>query len=115
MTDQQVQLLLFDLALIMVLARLFGIAAKRIGQPPVIGEIIAGILLGPTLFNGWITTHLFPTPVVPPLTALADIGLLLFMFVVGYEVDLALVRGREKVAGGVALGSIILPLALGIG
>jgi Kef-type K+ transport system membrane component KefB len=115
MTDQQVQLLLADLALIMVLARLFGIAAKRIGQPPVIGEIIAGILLGPTLFNGWITSHLFPLPVIPPLTALADIGLLLFMFVVGYEVDLALVRGREKVAGGVALGSILLPLALGIG
>jgi Kef-type K+ transport system membrane component KefB len=115
MTDQQVQLLLFDLALIMVLARLFGIAAKRIGQPPVIGEIIAGILLGPTLFSGWITRHLFPAPVIPPLTALADIGLLLFMFVVGYEVDLALVRGREKVAGGVALGSILLPLALGVG
>ncbi len=115
MTDQQIQLLLADIALIMVLARLLGMAAKRIGQPPVIGEIVAGILLGPTLFNGWITTHLFPAPIVPPLTALADIGLALFMFVVGYEVDLALVRGREKVAAGVALGSIFLPLILGIG
>ena len=116
MTDQEVQILLADLALILVLARLFGIAAKRLGQPPVIGEIIAGILLGPTLFNGWISTHLFSkTTIVPPLTALADIGLILFMFVVGYEVDLALVKGREKVAGGVALGSILLPLVLGVG
>jgi len=115
MTDQQVQLLLGDIALIMVLARLFGMAAKRIGQPPVIGEIVAGLLLGPTLFNGWITTHLFPHPIIAPLTALADIGLALFMFVVGYEVDLALVRGREKVAACVALGSIFLPLILGAG
>ncbi len=115
MTDQQVQLLLGDLALILVMARLFGIAAKRIGQPPVIGEIVAGILLGPTLFNGWISTHLFPMPIIAPLTALADIGLALFMFVVGYEVDLALIRGREKVAAGVALGSIFLPLVFGAG
>jgi Kef-type K+ transport system membrane component KefB len=115
MTDQEVQILLADLALIIILARLFGLAAKKIGQPPVIGEIIAGILLGPTLFNGWITSHLFPVTIIPPLTALADIGLLLFMFVVGYEVDLMLVKGREKVAGGVALGSIILPLVLGVG
>jgi K+:H+ antiporter len=114
MTDQEVQILLADLALIIILARLFGLAAKKIGQPPVIGEIIAGILLGPTLFNGWITSHLFPVTIIPPLTALADIGLLLFMFVVGYEVDLMLVRGREKVAAGVALGSIFLPLVLGV-
>ena len=44
MTDQQVQLFLADLAIIILLARLLGIAAKRIGQPPVLGEIIAGIL-----------------------------------------------------------------------
>ena len=49
------------------------------------------------------------------LTALADLGLVLFMFVVGYEVDLGLVRGRERVAASVAIGSIAAPLALGIG
>jgi K+:H+ antiporter len=48
MTDQQVQLFLADLAIIVLLARLLGMAAKRLGQPPVLGEIIAGILLGPT-------------------------------------------------------------------
>lgn len=113
MTDQEVQLLLADLALIIVLARLLGAAAKRISQPPVLGEIIAGILLGPTLFAGHLTAILFPKTLLPPLTALADLGLVLFMFVVGYEVDLALVRGRERVAAGVAIGSIAAPLALG--
>jgi Kef-type K+ transport system membrane component KefB len=115
MKDPQVQLLLFDLALIIILARLFGAAAKRIGQPPVLGEIVAGILLGPTLFAGAITKALFPLPLIAPLTAIANIGLVLFMFVVGYEVDLGLVKGREKVAAGVALGSILAPLVLGIG
>ena len=115
MTDSEVQLFLFDLALIIILARLLGEAARRLGQPPVLGEIVAGILLGPTLFSGWITNHLFPPDLIPPLTAIANIGLVLFMFVVGYEVDLALVRGREKVAAGVAIGSIVLPLILGIG
>ena len=57
MTDQQVQLFLADLAIIL-LARLLGIAAKRLGQPAVLGEIIAGILLGPTLFHGKITATL---------------------------------------------------------
>ncbi len=115
MTDQEVQLLLADLALIIILARLLGALAKRIGQPPVLGEIVAGLLLGPTLFDGKITSTLFPPTLIPPLTAIADIGLVLFMFVVGYEVDLSLVKGREKVAAGVAIGSILLPLVLGTG
>ena len=115
MTDHEVELLFFDIALIIVLARLLGAAAKRIGQPPVLGEIVAGILLGPTLFGTALTHVLFPDSLKAPLTAIANIGLLLFMFVVGYEVDLALVKGREKVAAGVAIGSIITPLVLGIG
>jgi len=111
--QQQVQLFLFDLALIIVLARLLGAAAKRIGQPPVLGEIIAGILLGPTLWNGWITKRLFPATMTAPLGALATLGVVLFMFVVGYEIDLRLVRGRERVAAAVSVCSIVLPLGLG--
>ena len=115
MTDTDVQLLLVDLALIIVLARLLGAAARRIGQPPVLGEIVAGILLGPTIWGTKITATLFPATLIPPLTALADLGLVLFMFVVGYEVDLGLVRGRGRVAASVAVGSIVVPLALGTG
>jgi Kef-type K+ transport system membrane component KefB len=115
MTDHDIQLLLFDLALIIALARLLGAAAKRVGQPPVLGEIIAGVLLGPTLFHGKITAVLFPATLRAPLSALANLGLVLFMFVVGYEVDLRLIRRRERVAASVSLCSIIVPLTLGIG
>src|SRR5258707_1299185 len=82
MTDSDVQLLLVDLALIIVLARLLGALARRIGQPPVLGEIVAGILLGPTIWGTTITGKLFPPGLIPPLTALADLGLVFFMFVV---------------------------------
>jgi Kef-type K+ transport system membrane component KefB len=113
MSLNDVQLLLADVAIVIILARLLGTAAKLLGQPPVLGEILAGILLGPTFFHGAITKALFPASLISPLTALADIGLVLFMFVVGYEVDLRLIRGREKVAAGVSLGAFILPLGLG--
>jgi Kef-type K+ transport system membrane component KefB len=115
MTDQQVQLFLADLAIIILLARLLGVAAKRLGQPPVLGEIIAGILLGPTLFRGRITATLFPTTVRPPLTALAYLGVVMFMFAVGYLLDLRLIRGQERVAASLSVSSIVLPLSLGAG
>ena len=115
MTDQEVQLFLADLAIIILLARLLGMAAKRLGQPPVIGEIIAGILLGPTLFNGKITATLFPMTLRQPLSALATLGVVMFMFAVGYLLDLRLIRGRERVAASVSVSSIILPLSLGVG
>jgi len=115
MTDQEVQLFLADLAIIILLARLFGMAAKRLGQPPVIGEIIAGILLGPTLFDGKITATLFPMTLRPTLSALANLGVVMFMFAVGYLLDLRLIRGRERVAASVSVSSIILPLSLGAG
>ena len=113
MSLNDVQLLLADVAFIIILARLLGNLAKLLGQPPVLGEILAGILLGPTFFHGTITKALFPPGLIPPLTALADLGLVLFMFVVGYEVDLRLIRGRERVAVGVSTGSVVLPLVLG--
>ena len=113
MSLNDVELLLADVAIVIILARLLGTAARLLGQPPVLGEILAGILLGPTFFHGAITKALFPTSLISPLTALADIGLVLFMFVVGYEVDLRLIRGRERVAVGVSLGAFVLPLGLG--
>jgi len=115
MTDQEVQLFLADLAIIILLARLLGMAAKRLGQPPVLGEIIAGILLGPTLFEGKITATLFPITLRPSLTALANLGVVVFMFAVGYQLDLHLFRGRERGAASVSVSSVIVPLSLGTG
>jgi Kef-type K+ transport system membrane component KefB len=114
MTDQELQLFLADLAIIILFARLLGMAAKRLGQPPVLGEIVAGILLGPTLFHGQITATLFPVTVRPPLSALASLGVVMFMFAVGYQFDLHLFRGRERVAASVSVSSVILPLSLGV-
>jgi len=115
MTDQEVQLFLADLAIVILLARLLGMAAQRLGQPPVLGEIIAGILLGPTFFHGRITAALFPATLRPPLSALAGLGVVMFMFAVGYLLDLRLIRGGERVAASVSVCSIVLPLSLGAG
>lgn len=110
-----VDVLLLDIVVILVAARLLGWLAKKVGQPSVIGEILAGILLGPTLLGHFDGGALFPEAVHPALTALADMGLVLFMFVVGLELDQKLVRGKAKVAVSIASGSTLLPFALGIG
>jgi Kef-type K+ transport system membrane component KefB len=113
-TRNQIVLLLFDLSVILVLARAFGAAARRLGQPAVVGEILAGILVGPTLFHGAITHALFPTNLQPLLTALADLGVALFMFLVGLEIDHAVLRGLRSITASVALGSMAVPFGLGV-
>lgn len=115
MTDAQVAILLCDLALIVVLARLAGRLARALGQPAVIGEIVAGILAGPSLFHGAIADTLFPVDVRPHLTGLASVGLVLFMFAVGLEFDHERLRGSGRIAGATALGALVLPLVLGSG
>jgi Kef-type K+ transport system membrane component KefB len=107
--------LLLGLAVIIVLARGLGALAKRMGQPPVVGEILAGILIGPSLFGTLVSDRLFPVDVRPALAGLANVGLVLFMFIVGYELDQSLVRGRQRIAVSVSVGSVLAPLGLGFG
>ena len=111
-------LVFIDIAIIIVVARLFGRLAILVGQPPVVGEIIAGIALGPSLLGllpGDLTEKLFPPEVLPYLNILAQLGLVLFMFIVGLELDMLLIRGREKLAGTISAASVALPFALGAG
>ncbi|OEJ27997.1 sodium:proton exchanger [Streptomyces agglomeratus] len=115
MTSHQVQLLFIDLGLILLLARLLGHLAARFNQPAVVGEILAGILLGPTLFSGVVSETLFPSDIRPLLTAMADLGVALFMFTVGMELERATLRGRSRVTGGAIVGSTVAPFLLGIG
>ena len=105
-----------DIAVIILFARVFGRLARMLRQPAVIGEIIAGIVLGPSLLGllpGHVDTHLFPSDVQPYLKILAQLGLVLFMFIVGLELDVALIRGRQGRAGTISLLSIVLPFSLG--
>lgn len=115
MNTHQVVFLLLDLAVIVVLARLLGAVARRFDQPPVIGELLAGILLGPTLFGEGFAAALFPTDVRPFLAALANVGVAMFMFMVGLELEQTLLRGRGKLALTVSVSSIVLPFTLGVG
>jgi Kef-type K+ transport system membrane component KefB len=113
MTVDSVELVLVGLAVIVVFARLLGAAARRLGQPAVIGEIVAGILLGPTFFHGAVTDTLFPGVAQAVLSAVATCGLALFMFMMGWELRLSSIRKDGRIALSVALGSVIVPFALG--
>jgi Kef-type K+ transport system membrane component KefB len=103
-------------AIIVIAARIVGSLFRRIRQPAVVGEILAGILLGPTLlgaFPGHLTERFFPGYVRPFLSTVANLGLIIFMFIVGLELDLNLIKGKERVAAVVSISSIILPFGLG--
>ena len=112
--------LLLLLSIIIIAAKLAGAFAGRIGQPSVFGEILAGLVLGPTFLNmlGW---SLFATPAAdgsaPGMLAvtrdLADVGVILLMFVAGLETDVAELRRVGKVAFWSAFGGVVLPMAGG--
>jgi Kef-type K+ transport system membrane component KefB len=107
-------LTLAGVAVVIVVARIAGALFRRIGQPPVIGEVIAGIALGPSLLGGW-STSLFPLETRPLLKILAGLGLAVFMFLVGLEMDLTLFHGRrQRISSGVAVAGTAVPFGLGV-
>jgi Kef-type K+ transport system membrane component KefB len=106
-----------DVALVLLACWLMGALALRCGQPASIGQILAGIALGPSLLGqlpGHLTTRLFPATALPSLTVLANVAVVIFMFVVGYELDFRLVRGQRRAIPFVAAGGLLLPFGLGI-
>lgn len=111
-------ILLVQIVTIILLARLFGWICKKIGQPTVIGEIIAGIILGPSLVGMYFpefSSTIFPVASLGNLQFLSQIGLILFMFVIGMELDLKVLRNKANDAVVISHASIIIPFALGIG
>ncbi len=109
--------LMLAIAAVILAARGLRALIGRIGQPPVMGEVLAGILLGPTLLGAvapGVKDYLFPSFVLPLLTAGADIGLAFYMFLVGLELDPRLLKGRVGQAAAISNASIVLPLALGM-
>jgi Kef-type K+ transport system membrane component KefB len=109
---------LLSLVVILVFARLLGAGFRKMSQPQVIGEMIAGILLGPS-FLGHIApgfaAYLFPASITPYLSVLSQIGVILYMFLVGLELDTDLLRGRSHSSVAISHASIIAPFLLGGG
>jgi Kef-type K+ transport system membrane component KefB/nucleotide-binding universal stress UspA family protein len=117
-THEVVWKLLLAAAVIIVVSRIVGAAFRRINQPQVVGEIVAGIMLGPSLL-GAISPHathwLFSPTVLPFIDVLSQVGLIFFMFLIGLELDIRLIKGRGHAAGLVSHVSIIAPFLLGVG
>ncbi|MBP7182397.1 MAG: cation:proton antiporter [Flavobacterium sp.] len=111
-------ILLAQIITIILVARVFGWVFKKIGQPSVIGEIIAGIVLGPSLVGLYFpefSAALFPVESLGNLKFLSQIGLILFMFVIGMELDLKVLKNKANEAVVISHASIVIPFALGIG
>lgn len=109
---------LADIAIVLILGAALLRLSRFARQPAVVGEILAGVALGPSLLGllpGHLTLHVFPTDARPFLSAIAQIGLLLFMFVLGWELEPQQLRGSKRTVAAVSLGSIAVPFALGIG
>jgi Kef-type K+ transport system membrane component KefB len=113
----EINQLIGALGAILLMARVIGWIFQRVGQPRVIGEMTAGILLGPSVFGRFFPNafhSVFPSSSFPAIALLSQIGLLLFMFVVGLEVDLAHILKQRAAVVLISNVSIALPLALGV-
>jgi Kef-type K+ transport system membrane component KefB len=116
--EHPLALLILQIITIIIAARIFGYVCRRIGQPTVIGEIFAGIFLGPSFIGSYFpefSLHLFPASSLGNLQFLSQIGLILFMFVIGMELDLDILRKRANDAFLISHASIIIPFTLGAG
>ncbi len=118
MSNGELTIIFFaQLMVILAISRLVGYIAKWIGQPQVVGEMIAGVLLGPSLFG--LLLPAFQRQIFPPgvpmsiLYAFSQVGLVLYMFLVGTEFDTNLIRSRIRSAASVSLAGVITPMALG--
>jgi Kef-type K+ transport system membrane component KefB len=104
-------------AAVLAVSMALGAVARRCGQPRVIGQVLAGIMVGPSVLGrlpGHLVSHLFPPAVLPSLTALGQVAVVIFMFVVGYELDFRRVRGHRRGAPFVAAGGLLVPMGLGM-
>jgi Kef-type K+ transport system membrane component KefB len=108
--------LLLALAAVVLVGRLFAGVLKWFGQPAVIGEVLAGIALGPSLFAplGFETSPLLPKEVAPYLSMIAQLGVILYMFLVGLEFNPGRLKTQVYAAVAISHASIIVPFLLGV-
>ncbi|MFF7475005.1 cation:proton antiporter [Streptomyces sp. NPDC008092] len=113
--DSTVTHVVAALAVVIAASSVLGAAARRLRQPPVIGQLSAGIALGPSLLGlapGGVYETLFPGQIKPVLTSVAQVALVLFLFAVGYELDLGRLRNRGAVTA-VSLSGFVIPMLIG--
>ncbi len=107
---------LLALVFVIAAARTLGLLFRFIHQPPVVGEMIAGILLGPSLL-GHVAPHfaayILPQSIAPLLNVIAQVGVILYMFLVGLELDISGLRGRAHSTIAISHASIVAPFLLG--
>jgi Kef-type K+ transport system membrane component KefB len=105
------------ITVVMLAARLAGTASVKLGQPRVMGEVVAGIALGPTLLGAVVpeVQHaLFPVDIIPLLGAAANLGLIFYMFLVGLEIDLSQLRGRVAQTFAISNTGVVIPMLAGL-
>jgi Kef-type K+ transport system membrane component KefB len=102
---------------VMLVARLFGLVAVKLAQPRVMGEVVAGITLGPTILGAIapaVQAQLFATDILSIIGAVANLGLIFYMFLVGLELDPRQLKGRTGQAAAISNASVALPMILGL-
>jgi len=109
---------LLSIAVVILAARLCGMLAERLRQPPVIGEVVAGILLGPTLLGalpGDLSATLFPEEVKPALVAVGTLGVVFYVFLVGLDLHISHASVQQRAIVSVTVASFAVPFLLGTG
>ncbi|MFZ5896136.1 MAG: cation:proton antiporter [Myxococcota bacterium] len=107
---------LLALVVVIIVARLLGALFRRLNQPAVIGEVIAGVLLGPSLLGRvapGLSAYLLPPAVAPFLGVISQVGVILYMFLIGLELDTTTLRQRAHASVAISHASIIAPFVLG--
>jgi Kef-type K+ transport system membrane component KefB len=109
---------LLALGAVIALGQLLGVVLRRLRQPPVIGEVLAGIMLGPSLLGRFapdLGAYILPPSITPALSLIAQAGVVLYMFVVGLELNLDRVSSRAHTTVAISHASIVVPFLLGSG
>ncbi|KAK7025215.1 Na-H-exchanger domain-containing protein [Favolaschia claudopus] len=114
-TADPIRLWIIQVGIIVATASLLSLLLRKINQPKVIAEVLGGILLGPTAFGSipHFSQRIFPQNSLPYLSLVANIGLVLFLFLVGLEIDGSIIKRNARLSASVALAGMILPFGLG--
>lgn len=119
MSNHEISIFFFlQLAFILAVVRVVGSLAKRLAQPQVVGEMIAGVLIGPSFFGllfPQVQSALFPQETISVIYAVSQVGLVIYMFLIGAEFNVSLIQKRIRSAAFVSLAGILAPFILGSG